>query len=199
MATLYTSLLGGAFQYAAWAHRNQLRKGSQQPYISHPMMVALLVQRAGFDEETVAAAVLHDVVEDTDTTLEQIATKFGPRVAALVDLLSEKKLDASGRPRSWELRKLEKFETIRAAPVEAKALALADKLHNLHSVLEDLQAGRPIWERFNGPRDRWLWNAERVIEACDGGDPRLRALAAECRDVLEAVRRVGQATASESR
>ncbi len=191
MTTLYTSLLDRAFQLAAWAHRNQLRKGSGQPYISHPAMVALLVQRAGFDDETVAAAVLHDVVEDTDTSLDEIAREFGPRVGRLVDLLSEKKLDAAGRKRPWEVRKQEKYEAIRTAPIEAKAIALADKLHNLHSMLDDLQAGRPIWERFNAPRDSWLANVERVIEACDDEDPRLQRLAGECRDVLEAVRRFG--------
>lgn len=185
--SLYSTLIDRALQKAATAHRQQLRKGTEQPYISHPVMVALLVQRAGFDEETVAAAVLHDVVEDTGVPLEELAREFGPRVAELVGWLSERKLDERAQKRSWEDRKQEHCLELMKAPGEAKAIALADKLHNLHSVLQDLSAGRPPWSRFNAPPDRWLWNVARMVEVCDGEDPRLQQLAQSCREVLAAI------------
>src|SRR6059036_3453049 len=107
MPDLYSDLINRALQRAAEAHREQKRKGSDTPYISHPAMVALILQRAGFDEETVAAGVLHDVVEYCHVPVADIAEQFGPRVAELVDWLSETKRDAAGAERPWEVRKRE--------------------------------------------------------------------------------------------
>jgi (p)ppGpp synthase/HD superfamily hydrolase len=147
-------------------------------------MVGLILQRAGFEEPIIAAGILHDVIEDTPTTAEVLRAEFGPEVAELVLWLSEDKLDVYGQKRPWEVRKQEHFEKLLRAPTAAKAIALADKLHNLHSVQLDVAAGRPIWAKFNSPKDRWLWNAERMVEACASNDPRIVGLVAECREAL---------------
>src|SRR5437764_174675 len=90
-----------ALRLAAVGHRDQVRKGSGVPYIEHPMAVALILDRAGFDEETVIAGLLHDLVEDTDVTLEQVREGFGDRVAEMVAYCSEEKLDSQARNRPW--------------------------------------------------------------------------------------------------
>jgi (p)ppGpp synthase/HD superfamily hydrolase len=184
---LYSNLIARALQRAAEAHRDQTRKGTHVPYIAHPVMVGLLLQRAGFDEETVAAGILHDVHEDAGVSLGDIGSEFGPKVAELVAWLSEKKSDAQGRLRPWEVRKREHQEAMERAPTEAKAIALADQLHNLQATLEDQRSGQPVWARFRAPRERWLWNAACMIEACNGPDRRLRRLAAACRKALTAL------------
>src|SRR4051794_4099425 len=105
-----------ALRMAATGHRDQVRKGSGTPYIEHPMAVALILDRSGFDEETVIAGLLHDLVEDTEVTLEQIRATFGDRVAEIVDHCSEVKLDASGARRPWIDRKRDHLASAANAP-----------------------------------------------------------------------------------
>jgi (p)ppGpp synthase/HD superfamily hydrolase len=147
-------------------------------------MVGVILLRAGFDEEAVAAAILHDVVEDTACSLAEITHEFGPRVARLVDLVTETKRDAAGNELPWEERKQSKIAKFGDAPVDAKAIFLADKLHNLQSTWMDERAGQPVWSRFKVPRARWLEVAAAAISACRDEDPRLQRLLAECQDVL---------------
>ena len=190
MPEVFSELIHRAVQIAAKAHRHQIRKGSGDiPYISHPTMVALLLQRAGIDDETtLAAAILHDVVEDTEMPLTEIAQLFGEEVAALVDCVTETKKDAQGQELPWAVRKDEKYRKLLSAPLQAKAIALADKLHNLHSTLLDLRADRDVWSRFKAPKDAWLANVERDIEACAGETPGLQSLASACRQALADIR-----------
>jgi (p)ppGpp synthase/HD superfamily hydrolase len=181
---LHSPVVHRALEFAAVAHRTQVRKGTRTPYISHPACVALLLTRAGLDDEVVAAGVLHDVVEDSDATPGEIRRLFGPRVARLVGALTERKRDKRGRKLSWHVRKREHFEHLRDSSDEIKTIALADRLHNLWSTYLDLQAGVDIWSRFNATREDWLAHAARMIEACDGKGRGQRALANECRAVL---------------
>ena len=87
------SLLDTAIEVAARAHRDQLRKGTDVPYITHPYGVGLMLARAGYDEEVIAAGILHDTVEDTDVTPEQVRETFGARVADIVRGRSEQDKD----------------------------------------------------------------------------------------------------------
>jgi (p)ppGpp synthase/HD superfamily hydrolase len=189
VSEVFSELIHRAVQIAAKAHRHQIRKGSGDiPYISHPTMVALLLQRAGFeDEATVAAALLHDVAEDTQMPMTEIAQEFGEPVAALVACVTETKKDPLGQPIPWAIRKDEKHRKLLGGPPEAKAIALADMLHNLSATLLDLRAGTDVWARFNAPKDAWLANMERDIDACAGDSPGLQRLAAACRQVLSEV------------
>src|SRR5262245_5687981 len=120
---LFSPLIHRAFEFAARAHRNQNRKATDTPYISHPTMVALLLQRAGFEDEVIAAAALHDVAEDAGVTIKELRREFGPRVAELVEHMTERKLDGDGRERPWDVRKQEHFDQLRVADVDVKAIA----------------------------------------------------------------------------
>ena len=180
-----------ALRLAAIGHRDQVRKGSGIPYIQHPVGVALILDRSGFDEEVVIAGLLHDLVEDTDVTLEQIRQGFGDRVAEIVDHCSETKLDPDGKQRPWLDRKQDHLASVATAPDTARAVILADKLHNLLSIRLDLLDGRPVWKSFNAGRDQVLWYQGAMIAACMSEDPRFARLADECRAMLAEVEALG--------
>ncbi len=180
-----------ALRFAAVGHRDQARKGSGVPYIEHPMAVALILDRAGFDESVVIAGLLHDLVEDTAVTLDQVHDQFGAAVAGIVDRCSETKLDASGAKRPWIDRKRDHLAALAGAPEAVRAVVLADKLHNLLSIRLDLLEGRPVWDSFNAGRDGVLWYHRAMIEACQSDDPRLASLAAGAKALLDTVAGVG--------
>lgn len=137
-----------AVAFAAYAHDGQLRKGSALPYILHPMEVAAIAATITNDPEVLAAAVLHDVMEDCGVTEEVLRVRFGKRIAQLVRAESEEKSeDAQG---TWQKRKLQTINRLRAAPREVLILTLSDKLSNLRAMERDLAAvGPALWQRFN--------------------------------------------------
>jgi guanosine-3',5'-bis(diphosphate) 3'-pyrophosphohydrolase len=186
-AALLSPTLERALRWAAVRHRGQVRKGSDVPYVQHPTAVAMILDRLGFPEEVVVAGLLHDVVEDTDATLDEVRAAFGDGVAETVRHCSEVKLDAEGRKRPWIDRKRDHLEALATAPVEARAVVLADKLHNLLSIRFDLEEGRPVWSRFNADRAQVLWYYRATLDRCGPGDPRLERLARECRAALACI------------
>ncbi len=104
MTQLFSPLVERALRIAARAHHGQNRKQTDCPYIAHPAAVALILQRAGFDDDAIlAAAVLHDVVEDTDYSAEQLAADFPQPVPEYVAALTERKFDAAGEKRPWAI------------------------------------------------------------------------------------------------
>lgn len=183
---IHSPLVEKAMRLAATAHRHQHRKGSDVPYIAHPASVALILEQAGFrDENILSAALLHDVVEDTDCTLDEIRRQFPAQVVELVESLTEVKLDSSGTKRSWEDRKRDHLEQLRNSPFGARAIALADKLHNLLSMIYDLELDGPgVWGRFNAVPDRQIWYYREMLNACDQGEQELRPLADACNKAL---------------
>ena len=176
-----------ALRMAALGHRDQVRRGGAVPYVEHPLAVAWILDRAGFGEAVVIAGLLHDLVEDTEVTLGQIREAFGEEVAATVGHCSEEKLDASGAKRPWSDRKRDHLAAVCRAPESARAVILADKLHNLTSIRLDLSEGRPVWESFHADRESVLWYHSAMIEACRSDDPRLTRLAEACRQMLDEV------------
>jgi (p)ppGpp synthase/HD superfamily hydrolase len=170
--------LESALRWAATCHHGQFRRGCDAPYVEHAMAVALILDRLGFDEEVVIAGLLHDVVEDTPATPEQVEARFGPAVADLVRHCSEVKTDADGRKRPWTDRKRDHLEALSGAPASAKAVVLADKLHNLLSIELDLREGRPVWSAFHAERSQVLRYYRATLELLGTGDPRLETLAA---------------------
>lgn len=133
-----------AVNFAAWAHQGAVRKGTKIPYITHPLETAVIVSMITQDEELIAAALLHDVIEDSGVTWKQLQEKFGTRVADLVQMESEDKT------RSWKERKSETLEHLKTAPEEIRILTLGDKLSNMRSTARDyLAIGDDIWQRFN--------------------------------------------------
>jgi (p)ppGpp synthase/HD superfamily hydrolase len=152
-----------ALRLAARAHRNQLRKGTDIPYIAHPVAVSVILLRHGFDEDLAVAGLLHDVVEDCDVPLAAIEAAFGPLVARLVDAVSETKT-AGGVERPWEERKAEKLAHLHAGGPDVAALKAADALHNIHSILVDMRAvGEAVWQRFKRGAQPTLWYYQEIL------------------------------------
>lgn len=186
----WPELLERALRVAAAAHAGQTRKASGLPYITHPVAVAMLLQQHGFtDERTLAAALLHDVVEDTPVSAADLAAEFEAPVVELVGHLTERKLDESGCRRPWEDRKREHLSHIGSSPLAARAITLADKLHNLRTMIFDMDRGEDLSERFNASFERLVWYYASAIEAAAGNDGELADLAAAARRALQDVRR----------
>lgn len=184
---LFSTRLELALRRAASWHRDQTRRGSGVPYIVHPFAVAMILDRLDFPEPVVIAGLLHDAVEDTDATLGEILDDFGPEVGELVAHCSEVKTDAAGVKRPWIDRKRDHVESLASAPVEARAIALADKLHNLISIHYDLNAGRAVWSHFHAGREEVLAYYRECLDRFGWGDDRLAALVAEGREILAGI------------
>jgi guanosine-3',5'-bis(diphosphate) 3'-pyrophosphohydrolase len=184
-ALLTTPLIERAWRIAAIAHAGQKRKATDIPYLVHPAAVALILQRSGFTEEhLIAAAILHDVVEDTDWTFDRLKAQFPAAVLDIVDDLTERKHDENGHKRPWGVRKAEKLDRIRRATVDTRAVWLADKRHNLETMEFDHIDDPDFWARFNAPKDALLNSYRAGVEAARHGDPRLEHLADECNEIL---------------
>ena len=147
--------------FAAKAHEGMMRKGSRIPYIYHPMEVALIVAQMTDDPEVIAAAYLHDVLEDTSVTPEELERTFGGRILSLVQEESEDK------ERTWRERKASTIEHLKQASREVKLLTLGDKLSNLRNTARDyLLDGDAVFERFNMKEKRWQgWYYTSMAEA----------------------------------
>ncbi|EUJ32267.1 HD domain-containing protein [Listeria cornellensis] len=147
-----------ASDFAEQAHRMQRRKITGEPYFSHPRNVAQLLHDAGFREEVVAAGFLHDVVEDTPVTLDEIRAAFGVEVAELVASHTEDK------SQSWEERKSHTIDVVRTGTLEQKAIIVADKLDNLRSIKYALSSeGNKVWGYFKRGYDLQKWYNESVV------------------------------------
>ena len=133
---LDSSLLDRAICFAVKAHANTERKGKGFPYIVHPLEAVVIVSTITSDQELLAAAALHDTLEDTDTTYEQLEHEFGKRVADLVAHESDVKLEGDASA-TWHLRKQIAIEHLEEAPIDAKIVALGDKLSNMRIIARD--------------------------------------------------------------
>ena len=180
------SVIDRAIEVAALAHRTQLRKGSDLPYITHPYSVGLMLARAGFDPEVIAAGILHDTVEDTYVTLGEIREVFGDRVAAIVEGCSEPDKSAA-----WEERKEHTIAYLRTAPYEVRAVACADKLHNLSTVAEGYaRLGDAIWNRFKRGRKEQEWYYRALVDSLCTYTPPDQAPIPFCAEFQELVEQV---------
>jgi guanosine-3',5'-bis(diphosphate) 3'-pyrophosphohydrolase len=186
-ALLMSPQFDEALCWAAQCHQGQFRRGGKTPYIAHVVAVATILERARFEEDVVIAGLLHDVVEDTPATLAEVAARFGEDVAEIVGYCSEIKTDESGVERPWIDRKCDHIAALADAPATARAVVLADKLHNLVSIERDLLVGRPVWPLFHAGRDQVLWYYHAIIDRCGAGEHRLVQLAEACREVLSRV------------
>jgi (p)ppGpp synthase/HD superfamily hydrolase len=152
---LMSQLIEKAIQFAAVKHAGQTRKSTDIPYISHPFAVAMMLKEEKQRDEVVAAGLLHDTLEDTDATEQELRELFGEEVLALVLSASE-----PDKPLPWEARKQHTIDVLPTRSKEELILIVADKLHNLRSIQQDvLQNGETVWSRFNrGKRDQsWYY------------------------------------------
>ena len=118
--------------------------------------------------------------------------EFPRRVCEYVAAASERKNDSSGRKRDWTVRKADHVHQIASAPTPARAIVLADKLHNLLSMLFDLEYAGPLWDRFNATAEQIIHYHRQIIAAAWGNDERLRPLAEQSTvslDRLESARK----------
>ena len=171
MGLFFSELINQAAEFAAVSHRDQLRKSPEVdlPYLQHPYMVGLILQRAGFDDEVVAAGILHDVLEDTPAVSGDLEAAFGRRVAQLVLDVTE-----NDKTLPWGTRKRKYLEQIRRAPTEARAIAAADKIHNISSIVISLGRGADIWSRLKADPETQIARFERTLEVLrDGWNHRL--------------------------
>jgi (p)ppGpp synthase/HD superfamily hydrolase len=158
----YSDAINHAFAFAAKHHDQQVRKGTKLPYLTHPANVAVILTRYGQDDATVVAGILHDVVEDcvrdgfTREMLEQrIGDKFGSHVLETVLAVTYRRLDEDGVELSGAEKKEDYLRRLESASERARWVCAADKLHNISSILADLDRtvdSSTIWSRFSGAR-----------------------------------------------
>jgi (p)ppGpp synthase/HD superfamily hydrolase len=160
-----SSRFNHALTFASDLHSQQVRKGSQVPYISHLLGVCSLVLEYGGDEDCAIAALLHDAIEDQGgaATREKIRYHFGEKVTAIVDSCTD--ADQTPKP-PWRERKEAYIAHIREMSAEAALVSAADKLHNASSILKDYRlVGEEIWERFRGKKEGTLWYYRALVNA----------------------------------
>jgi (p)ppGpp synthase/HD superfamily hydrolase len=176
----YSDRINHAFAYASLHPPGKQRKGTRVPYLTHPGNVAVILARYGCDEATIAAGILHDVVEDCEEKdhtrelhLRQISEKFGAEVATAVESVTHRQYDVEdeGRRLEWGERMDAYLSQLGSACERARWVCAADKLHNSRATLSDLaRAGDPdaFWNRFTKGRQetvRWYRRVyERLVE-----------------------------------
>lgn len=154
-----------AYAYAARAHRGQYRKKTQIPYFAHIITTMNYAVELTQDIEVRQAAILHDTVEDTWVTFDDLRRTFGDRVARLVETETEDKRRDRPAAQTWEIRKKETIAHLKKASSDAKVIVLADKTANLESIArEQHYLGVEIWNKFNQPdkaKQEWYFRAVR--------------------------------------
>ncbi len=153
-------MINKAIIFATNAHEGQLRKVSQSPFIIHPLAVGCLLADVGEAEEVVVAGILHDTVEDTEVSLEQIGELFGDSVMQLVDGCSENKT------LSWKERKTNTIEFLETASEQVCIITCADKIHNLSVSIEGIrEQGKDFFVHFNkGYEDqKWYYSSIKNV------------------------------------
>ena len=149
------AIIEKAFKFACQAHHG-VRRRSGEPYIMHPIAVARIVAgEIGLGSTSICSALLHDVVEDTDITVDQIRAEFGDHIAYLVEMESDKFTNPKGENLTWKERKLASLERLANAPLEVKQVAMGDKLSNMRTIAMDYRKiGDVLWNRFHAPNGK---------------------------------------------
>lgn len=145
------SLIEKAVKIASVAHAGQTRKDKETQYIVHPFMVAFILEKYGFSDTIIAAALTHDVLEDSDFGEEKLRRELGDTVVDIVKAVSEDK------SLPWEDRKKLYTEVVGRSQAEVKAVSLADKIHNIKSILNSYEIiGPDVWKSFNRGREQQI-------------------------------------------
>lgn len=176
---IYGEKFERALVYVAQKHGSQVRKGDAGiPYVTHLMAVAALVGEAGGSEDEVVAALLHDVMEDQGVSAEEIRSRFGDPVEAIVAGCSDGTPGDARDKTDWRRRKQAYLDHLRSERNASVLLvSCADKLHNVRALLADLREHGPVvWQRFNAGRDEQLWYYEGLVAAFEAGATSTRLL-----------------------
>jgi len=160
-----------ALPYASRLHRDQVRKGTSTPYITHLLAVASIVGENGGTEDEVVAALLHDGPEDQggEARLREIRAQFGDGVAEIVEGCT----DTYETPKPpWRERKERYLAHLAGASESVRLVSSADKLHNARTVLSDYRLlGDDLWTRFNGRKEGTLWYYRAIVSTLQGDGP----------------------------
>ncbi len=152
---LDTAFVDKAIRFAVDAHAGTERRGKGFPYVIHVLEAMEIVSTITSDPELLAAAALHDTVEDTDVTIERIRAEFGERVADLVDSESEVLDTTLDESLTWRDRKRTAICRLGGASRDAKTVALGDKLSNMRAIARDYRKrGDELWTIFHAPGGR---------------------------------------------
>ncbi|MGN0997005.1 MAG: HD domain-containing protein [Candidatus Ventricola sp.] len=166
------SLFADAIAFAVQVHDGALRKGTNTPYIVHPMETAAIAATLTDDPEVLAAAVLHDVIEDCGVTAQALCGRFGERVARIV--LSESQMVDGDPCQSWERRKRGAIERLRHADRAQMIVALSDKLSNMRAISRDYaRFGEALFARFHQQDKRlhaWYYRSCAALLRRELGD-----------------------------
>jgi myo-inositol-1(or 4)-monophosphatase len=149
-----------AVKFAAEKHAGQKRKGTDRPYITHPLKVKEILEDDNCEDKVIIAGILHDVLEDTDATPEEIEALFGAEVLSII------RAETEDKSKSWKERKSHTIEHLASAPLEVKLVCCADKLANLQDMADDYaEIGDKLWERFNAPdgKEDILWYYGEIL------------------------------------
>ena len=179
--------LHAALDYAAEVHNGQKRKGTTIPYLAHPLGVCSLVLEYGGDEDQAIAGLLHDVIEDGG---EQhgavIRSKFGDRVAGIVEACTDGVPDPNGDKAPWRMRKEGHIHHLREAPLDAELVAACDKLYNARAIAGDVRAGgREVFNRFKASREDTLWYYQSIFDVLQNRLGRSSPMIFELRSAIE--------------
>lgn len=156
---LMKNMIEKAMQFAAVKHDGHYRKDSEIPYITHPVGVAMILQKIKAPDEVVAAGILHDTLEDTNTTANELMEHFGEKVLQLVIAASE-----PDKSLPWEDRKQHTIDSISSMTPDEILVITADKLHNIRSIQADLnENGESVWGRFNRGKREQSWYYMSVV------------------------------------
>jgi (p)ppGpp synthase/HD superfamily hydrolase len=156
---MLTERFSQALYLALQAHQNQKRKGTNIPYIAHPLGVASIALEYGADEDQAMAALLHDAIEDGGNQYAQeIRKQFGNRVADIVEGCTDGIPNASGEKEAWQPRKERYLVHLKNASEDVLLVSGSDKLHNARAIVEDLvRIGSAVFERFTATQEQTLW------------------------------------------
>ena len=151
-----------AIEFATKAHSGQYRKGTKIPYITHPLNVAKTLIQLECSEPVILAGILHDTLEDTRVTFDELQKAFGNEIADLVKSVSE----PNKSDWIWENRKAHTLNHLKKdASQNHLILYLADKLDNIRSMREDYERiGNELWKRFNRPKEKQRWYYEQLAD-----------------------------------
>ena len=183
-------ILNEAIIYATKKHDGKCRKDTTIPYIVHPLEALAIVAGLTDDENLMAAAALHDTVEDTDATVEEINNLFGEKVAKLVASESENKREDKPEEATWKIRKQETIDHLKNADIETLIVCLGDKLSNIRAIERDYNnLGEKFWERFNNKdKSEQGWYYGEIAKIFDSNETLKETQA--CREFVKRVETV---------
>lgn len=174
-----------SIEFVAKAHSGQFRKGTNIPYIYHLMNVMKILCDVEVDQKLIVAGILHDVLEDTNTSKEEIEYLFGNDVLSLVEGESE-----PDKSLPWKVRKQYTLRYFKQdATDDQLIIACADKIDNARSIVEDYEKiGDDFWKRFNAGKKEQLWYytslSEILTERAETGSPTLKKLSVLLKDIV---------------